>query len=226
MNCSECQAWLQLQWDGAKPIETAAVIRHLADCIDCRGWQKAIQRLQRGLKLFPRPAAPPHLAGRIVAQALNLRRERRRLLRRRFAFAALAAGIMLAILAGWFRLRFQDEVAQRLAPPSAAQPPEGTVPASPRDTVEEAGSAVVSLSLQARDRTVEQTRWFWEAALPPVKLENLDLPQPLQPPADSLKEASKGVSDGLQPVADHARRAFDLFLREVPPVSPAGRTNF
>jgi hypothetical protein len=33
-----------------------------------------------------------------------------------------------------------------------------------------------------------------------------------------LREAGEGVGDGLEPVTNSARRAVDLFLRELPPM--------
>ncbi len=36
----------------------------------------------------------------------------------------------------------------------------------------------------------------------------------------SLREAGQNVSSGLEPVANSARRAVNLFLRELPPVEP------
>jgi hypothetical protein len=42
----------------------------------------------------------------------------------------------------------------------------------------------------------------------------------LDPPAQSLRQAGQGVATGLEPVATSARRAFDLFLRDIPPVAP------
>jgi hypothetical protein len=36
----------------------------------------------------------------------------------------------------------------------------------------------------------------------------------------SLVEAGQGVSAGLEPVANSARRAVQIFLREIPSVDP------
>jgi hypothetical protein len=111
-----------------------------------------------------------------------------------------------------------------LVPPdsSIAEATPDPVP-SPRDSVAEAGSAVASLSRLARDETVEQTRMLLPVATAPLQLDGATLPAPLDPSAQSLREAGRGVSEGLQPVTTSARRAWDLFLREVP---PAGGSSF
>jgi hypothetical protein len=36
-----------------------------------------------------------------------------------------------------------------------------------------------------------------------------------------LREAGNGITAGLEPVADSAKRAWNLFLREIPSVRPA-----
>jgi hypothetical protein len=43
--------------------------------------------------------------------------------------------------------------------------------------------------------------------------------QPLDPATRSLQETGRGVSTGIQTVANSARRAFDFLLRELPPVA-------
>jgi hypothetical protein len=48
----------------------------------------------------------------------------------------------------------------------------------------------------------------------------------MQTPMRSLRDAGQGVSSGLEPVADSARRAFDMVLREIPTVAPGGKSGF
>ena len=50
------------------------------------------------------------------------------------------------------------------------------------------------------------------------------LTPPLEPSGQSLREAGEGVAASLSPVATSARRAFDLFLREIPPLPPEAKT--
>jgi len=82
-----------------------------------------------------------------------------------------------------------------------------------RDTVAEARSALARLRVRTVDQAVDRTRELLptmeDSLLPPM-----ELPPPLEPP--SLAEAGHGVSAGLEPIADSARRAFSLFRRDLP----------
>jgi hypothetical protein len=40
----------------------------------------------------------------------------------------------------------------------------------------------------------------------------------LEPGTQSLREAQEGVAVGFEPVTSSARRAVNLFLREIPPL--------
>ena len=51
-----------------------------------------------------------------------------------------------------------------------------------------------------------------------VLLSPMELPSPLEP--TSLTGAGQGVSAGLEPLADSARRALALFRRDLPPLAP------
>jgi hypothetical protein len=51
-----------------------------------------------------------------------------------------------------------------------------------------------------------------DSLLPPM-----ELPSPLEP---TLSGAGEGVSAGLEPLADSARRAIALFRRDLPPAGP------
>jgi hypothetical protein len=61
-----------------------------------------------------------------------------------------------------------------------------------------------------------------QATLP---FDNMTVPPSFDASAGPLSEAGKGVSEGLKPVADSARRAWDMFLREVPPIETSGKSN-
>ena len=83
--------------------------------------------------------------------------------------------------------------------------------------MEEAGSAVASLTSRTADETVAKTKGLIPVIVDP-SIGNFDLPPPLDPPAQDAAQAGEGVSSGLEPVADSARRAVGLFLRELPPM--------
>src|SRR5262249_56858139 len=110
--------------------------------------------------------------------------------------------------------------ARRVAPEDA--PPLGK-------SVREARDAFASLAERVTAKAKEQTR-FWPTMT--VALETTptaDLPRvtPLEKPlgkvVQSLRESGKGVSTGLQTVSNSARRAFNYFLRQLPPLQPEAK---
>jgi hypothetical protein len=89
------------------------------------------------------------------------------------------------------------------------------------ENVAEATEAVASLARRTADQTLTSGQMFVSAV--PLEVPQEVLGPPLEPPADSLREAGQGVATGLAPVTSSARRAFDLFLRDIPPVAPEGK---
>jgi hypothetical protein len=83
------------------------------------------------------------------------------------------------------------------------------------ESVQEMGAVVASLTSRTREATVAQTRRL----LPPMPqpdLAEMTVTAPLEPSAQSLREAGENISAGLAPVRQSARRAVELFLRELP----------
>jgi anti-sigma factor RsiW len=210
MNCSECLDLLAERLDGAAAAPRAELERHLAECAACRQRAAAARRLGEGLRLLAPPAPPAGLTERVVAGVLAERRRRTRLARWARAAVAVAAGVLVIVLV--------SENRPRPTPP----PPDVVTPAesiSLRSSVAEAGSAVVSLTRRTADETVGQGRLLVPVVAQAPPEEFVPLP-PMDPPAGPLREAGQGLSAGLEPVTSSARRAFDLFLREVPPTDP------
>ena len=225
MTCVECQERLQRMLDG-RPDEFAAVSGHVAACPECGEAHRAGRRLQEGLLLMGVPRPSHGLADRIVARVLFDRQARRSRRRRWLVVTALAASLLIAMFAGdlWRRMRHTDSPLVEPAPVadgSDKTPKETTPSPSPRESVSEAGLAFASLSRKAKDETVEQTMLLWPVASAPLSFEGLDLQTPLEPPSQSLREAGQNVSSGLEPVATSARRAMNLFWRDLPPMEPA-----
>ncbi len=146
------------------------------------------------------------------------RRRRNQLRYRRLALVgAVAASLLLAVFLGraW-RPDAPEPVAKDVkqsAPPAVpARDP------SLDESVQEAGSALVSLMNRTADQAVEQGR----VLIPPVQVAMPALPAadawqaPLEQPAASLRTARQGVAAGLEPVTNSAMRAVNLFWREVP----------
>jgi hypothetical protein len=228
MKCHECQEWLHRKLDGDGATASVALERHLAHCPVCRGRHQAALLLLDGLHALKRPAPPPGLTQRIVASVLADRQARRIRLRLRLATTlALAASLLFAALAGYIWLpkpkpTAPDMAGKRIEP----RPQPDVVVDSPSlaKSVEEAREAVASLTEKIADKSKEQARLWWPAAsidlagaLPVSKLE-----QPLAPAAQSLRHTGQGVSEGLQTVAQSARRALSYFVRELPPLEKSG----
>ena len=82
-------------------------------------------------------------------------------------------------------------------------------------------SSDLSLTNRTADEVVASTRKLLPS-VPAPTFPTLDPMGPIvEPPGRSLVQAGRAVADGLEPVASSARRAFDLFLRDVP-LGPEG----
>jgi hypothetical protein len=216
MNCSIAHDLLQQSLDGT-PIESPEWLAHLQQCAECRGLASAGRRLQEGLRRLTAPLPPPDLAERIGERVLLDRRRARRRLRRRWAMGlALAASLFLALT---LRLDWRgapNEIAIAPQEPLVQNAPSGTEQAAPtlRESAAELGEAFAELSNETAQETVGQTR-RWVAKVANPTLPKVDLAT-MEPPTQPLREAGEGLSDGLEPVTTSARRAVDLFLRELP----------
>jgi hypothetical protein len=221
MNCHASRELLQERLDGVR-VESPEWLEHLRHCPDCRSLEVASRRLQEGLRLLAAPLPPPDLAGRIAERFRHDRYRARRRARRRWAVSlALAASLFgaLALRLDWHGKPSEVEGQPRepVAAKNANQSP--TSPAetpSLRESVAEAGAAVASLTSHTAGETVESTRWL-VPTVPTPELPKIGL-DAIEPPTRPLREAGEGVSAGLEPVTSSARRAFGLFLRELPPM--------
>jgi hypothetical protein len=212
MNCRDFRDLLQQHLDGGR-IDEAAYDAHRHICPDCAGLHAASVQLLVGLRLIPPPAPPVDLANRITAA---VQRSRRQFLgRRRFVVPlAVAAGLLIAIGG---RLFLGQWLAGTVPPHSEQTTVQGPAPAVEtkglRDSVAEAGQAVVSLTSRAAGEAVNSARWL----VPQVPPAIVPLRQPAPKlPVEALQQAAEGVGKGLAPVADSARRFTDVFLRELP----------
>jgi predicted anti-sigma-YlaC factor YlaD len=220
MNCHAYQSLLQQRLDGT-PIESPEAMEHLRACAECQTLEKASRRLEASLRRLTSPVPPPDLAQRIAKRVLMDRRRVQRRARRRLAATfALAACLLvaLALRLDWpiSREAFDTGRTARNVTKVPPIPQKQSSPPTLRESVAEASGAVASLTSQTADEAVESTRWLVPrvsaSQLPEVKLSSI------KPPTAHLSEASEGVSAGLEPVTSSARRAVDLFLRELPPM--------
>jgi len=236
MNCPESRELLQRRLDG-EFWGDAALEQHLAGCPACRDLETAGRRVETALRTRDRPVPPAGLAERIVERLLRERRARLRW--RRAAVAATVAASFVAVASAyqlWFAAPRSRPtpvpVAKERAQPGAPASPlakNGDTPAAPSapsldESVKDAGSALVGLTRRTADETIGQGRLLLPDVTAAAPRPTADLWQrTLEPPARSLREAGAGVSTGLGPVADSARRAVHMFLDEIPPVQPDDR---
>lgn len=223
MTCWEAQERMQRLLDGEDLPPLALFEAHLGGCRDCQSMHADVLWLQDVLARRPAPTAPEHLCTRIVAAVLEDRRTQHRLRHQVVKRLALAASVLLLLLAAVLAPRAPRPAS---ATPLAVRTTRPATPAEPiptlRDLASEAGSVVASLTRRTADGTVDQTRPLLEVVAGPVK-QDLEVPAPFDSSTSSLQGAREGVSAGLEPVATSARRAWNLFLRELPPVDREGQ---
>jgi hypothetical protein len=188
---------------------------HLQSCQDCRLLLRASNQLQRGLRCL-QPVEPPlGLSGSIAALVLRDYRLRKRRRQRWLVGSVIAAAALFLValsnrLVGLFDPQTPEPIHVEIQP----QPREENAPVlSLHDSVSNVGSLVVSTASQTADATLAEARHYLQQIPTP------SLP-PMGPALDlqsrPLREAGESVSDGLAPVTDSARRAVDLFFRELP----------
>jgi hypothetical protein len=186
--------------------------QHLAGCSSCREQYAAATRLVQGLKSLPRIAAPPELARRIAGAVVRDRVVRRRRMKvRLYVTAALAASVFLMLLVSYSQQPSPNVLPHQVRPlaQNEVRPPEAP-PDAPQRT-NGADSLV--------ERTREQLHMLLDALPAEVAVENLPgVPElePLDPAAQSLKQAGLDVTASLQTVTRSARQALDYFSRELP----------
>jgi hypothetical protein len=225
VNCLECQELLQRRLDGAAVPDRAALERHLASCPECRERHAAAALLLEGLGSLPPPQPAPDLADRTAARVLRDLRARR-LRRRLWIGLTLAASLLLAVV-GYLRL----SPSALETPPSAKAPPKVKAPAkagpSLRESMDETRDALEALAGRIASKAAEQARALNDStsAVQFVSLgavpQMAPLTQPLDATAEGLRQGGRGAALGVRTVSASARRAFNYFLRKMPPFQAA-----
>jgi hypothetical protein len=153
----------------------------------------------------------------LVLSEVSARQQSRKRWSRRFA---LAASLLLAVALGYSLWQSHrgpgssdsDELVKTQQKPSPAQGP-------PSLNIQEAGNTLVALVNRTADETVGQGRVLLPRGVSTPDLSSSEAWQPnLEPGTQSLREAQQGVAVGFEPVTSSARRAVNLFLREIPPM--------
>jgi hypothetical protein len=225
MNCSEFQNWLQQCLDGETIADAVDIEGHLASCSSCRELRTAAGRFVQVLKAQIGPAPPDRMRDQLVSLALEeiarQQQAHKRWNRRLGITAALAAGLLLAVLLGRSWWQTNVNVKPVPSPESVVAKEEKSTPVEghPSLNIQEAGSALVALVNRTADETVGQSRVLLPQGVSAPTLPASEDWQPaLEPGAESLREAQEGVALGFEPVTSSARRAVNLFLREIPPM--------
>jgi hypothetical protein len=213
MTCRDGQHLLQQHLDGDAAPE--ALERHLGDCPECAASAALVRRYLRGLALLTPAAPPPGLAERVAGRLLREAKARRRGRWQRLAApGGLAAAAALVLGVGlWAWWPVQGTPVVRVQDEPRTLTPDGPPPAPLRDSMAKASGAFSNLTNRAASDTADSTASLW-SLVPKSPLEaQSDAPAPALKP---LQEASDGVSTGLAPVTNSARRAVGLFLRDLP----------
>jgi hypothetical protein len=219
VNCRTFHELLTQTLDAPGGEWPAGLAEHLRGCRSCAALCGAARRLAEGLPLLAPPAPPSDLADRIAARVLRQRLPRRFGRRRVAVPLAVAACLLVAVGARLWWARRPAELPPAGPDTVAVEPAE---PVDPRGSVAEAGRAVAALTGRAADEAVDKTRWLLAQVRRPALPGVSDPVLPLDPPgAHTLREAGAGVGAGLGPVTSSARRAVDLFLRDLPPMPEA-----
>ena len=176
--------------------------------------------MTHGLKTLSQSHGSPLLTQSIVAAVLDDRRRRVRRVRQRLVLTfSLAAAILFLMLVGWFNQPAPIDTEKIAKQPLAPRDPEAPQLVKRAD---DARVAVAQWTERVADETKEQAKLLMAVAnsfdLPPMaSLPGLsDLEEPLDPAAQSLRQATQTVASGIEPITNSARRAFTFFVRELP----------
>ncbi len=233
MNCTQFKHWLQEKLDSKEdglPLDAQA---HVDLCPDCQSWQEAAHRLESGLRLLPVLTPSRMLSGRIVAMVLSQNRARRRRRQLVWAGLALAASVLLFSIAALFWRAAHERNPHGPVPQVGASSSapgvdsDASSNAAPHNVSRFLGDLLTFGLFPGTQRNGERNRFI--TAMQTV----LDLVSPMSPegvgskssgdPSQQLTDAGQSVQTGFKPVTGSARRAVDLFMREVPSIAPENR---
>lgn len=217
MNCLECQERLQDFLDGMRPeLDREGVNAHLRDCAPCRELFDAAELFRVHIGRLPQPQPSAHLSARIVS---TIAQNRQRLRRWRWVSAAAAAVLLFG--AGWWTARSlwkpESPAPVVQAPPTPLLKEGPASPGSPpsfHSQLDEARLATIGLTRAMAEDTQKQIRFLVPKVPEPA------LPSPVGPSPLPYREVTRTMANGLEPVTDSARRAWDMLWRLLPPPEP------
>lgn len=208
--CAEIRAGWQRKLDDVASTENDTLQSHRATCPSCREFEETARRFEAALKLQQPEILPIDFAERVLTR---YRAEPARPWLARHAGIVggfvLAASVLIAVLAVNIPRNEpldSGSLAMRSTLPPVVLAPDR--PSSLSDSLNEAGSAFASLTQKA---TEEAFDWQFPALSLPM---NVPLDR-LEPAVASIQTMGQGAALGMTPFANTARRAADLFLREI-----------
>jgi hypothetical protein len=221
-SCSTFRNALQDYLDGVAGDLGAHGEAHRLGCASCRADYRAAVILAKALSRCEAVIVPVGLTDQLVAAVLNDLPNRRREHGRRTTRWVMAATIAASLLlvAGLMRHFSRSDSRPRGAPSiptsidlATTKPTAISVDAN----LAEAGAALTSLTRRTADEALEPTRKLLTPAKQMPQMPPLDpFATTIQPAAQSLADIRQGAASGFAPVANSARRAFALFIRDLP----------
>jgi hypothetical protein len=220
MNCAEFQELLQQRLDGEPIADSDEMDRHRSACSSCRELESLATRLMGAFGANAVSMPSEKLSNQIVSLVMaemDSQQARRRWTRRVLAVSSLAAGLLLAAFLGysWWGPRRPRDFPDSNVVTKKDEPP-ASIRNQPRLNFREAGSTLVALVNRTADETVSQGRVLLPQEVSAPSLTVADNWQPALSP-QAIRDAQDGVAVGFEPVTDSARRAVNLFLRELSP---------
>ncbi|MFL5328610.1 MAG: zf-HC2 domain-containing protein [Gemmataceae bacterium] len=192
-NCDLALDLLQRRLDGDFALTTPEVDAHVANCASCRARFATAE-------LFLHAYPPRPRVGFADRMTVAVRRDSRN--REVTRWAAVSVAIAAAIV-----------VAVRVAWPGAPTelPPVARVTFGPsvEDRIAQAKTTVVAWRDAATQKVKMPSDW-------PAMTPNKDLATAFEPAKATFADASKGLASGFEPVTDSAKRAMNLFRRDLP----------
>jgi hypothetical protein len=219
--CRQMQEALQRYLDGGECEFSPELVAHRSICANCLAQFHAATLLRGTVGRLPSPTPSPAWTAAAVTLVMtdsSSSLQRRRRIRRIVVWTTVAASLLLGV-AMWRPWSASGVIREG----ALAKAPGGSSP-SPvyvDKGLSEARSLVADLTRRTADGAVQPTRNLLPAEAPPSPLAVREsLPHAVEPATESFEEIRQGAALGLEPMANSARRAFAMFLKEVPALPP------
>lgn len=205
-NCAAFDAVLQSVFDGDRPASALDDL-HAATCEPCRELASAAKELLAGFPILAAPIdSPVDFASRIVPNVLAERNRSRAVRRTIVAVAAsLAASVLIAVAASrpWYSQVREVVKIESVNQNSDLKPP------PVESSFRQAGAAFASLTKRAAEESIAPAR-------------NLLAGIELTPPAPTVVPMPPTrASSTVEPITNTAKRAINLFIRDVGGLAPS-----